>query len=57
VYLVIMVTCVFLLDKLGYFVDTGVFALLLLMGVCTLAGRLYFGILWLVPWLCSCFVH
>lgn len=26
-YLVIVVTCVLLLDKLGYFVDTGVFAL------------------------------
>jgi hypothetical protein len=56
VYLVIMVTCMFLLDKLGCFVDTDVFSLLLPMSACYLAGRLYFDILWLVPWLC-CFVH
>jgi hypothetical protein len=43
--------------KLGYFVDTGVFVLLLPMGGCYLAGRFYFHIPWLVPWLCSCFVR
>jgi hypothetical protein len=32
-----VVTSVFLLKKLGYFVDTGVFVLLLLMGACYLA--------------------
>jgi hypothetical protein len=58
VYLIIVVTCVFLLDKLGYFVGTGVFALLLPMGACYLAGLFYFAILWLVPWfLPSLFVY
>jgi hypothetical protein len=35
--LLLVVTCVFLLYKLGYFIDTGVFALLLLMDECYLA--------------------
>jgi hypothetical protein len=51
-----MVTYVFLLDKQGFFVDTGVFALLLPIGACYLAGRLHFDIVWPVPWLCSCSV-
>jgi hypothetical protein len=32
-----VVTCVFVLNKLGYFVDIAVFALLLSIGVCYLA--------------------
>jgi hypothetical protein len=45
-YLVIVVTCVYLLDKLGYSVDTSVFALLFsLIGACCLAGQFYFDIL------------
>jgi hypothetical protein len=53
-YLVTVVTRVFLLDKLGYFIDTGV-ALLLPMNACYLSRQFYFDIMWLVPWLCSCF--
>jgi hypothetical protein len=46
------------LDKLGYFVDTGVFALLLPMGACCLAGWFYFDILCMVSWfLPSLFVY
>jgi hypothetical protein len=47
---------VFLLDKQGYFVDTGAFALLLPIGACYLAGQFYFDNVWPVPWFCSCFV-
>jgi hypothetical protein len=51
VILLSMVTCAFLLDKVGYFVGTGVFALLLFRLDC-----FNFDTLWTVPWLCSCFV-
>jgi hypothetical protein len=44
-------------DELEHVVHTGVFALLLPVGVCYLAGWFYFDIMWLVPWLCSCFAH
>jgi hypothetical protein len=44
-------------DKIRYFVDIGDSALLLPMDGCYLAGRFYFGILQLVPWLGSCFVR
>jgi hypothetical protein len=50
-------TCVFLMNKVGYFVYTGVFHVVVTYGraLSCLAG-FHFDILWPVPSLCSCFV-